>query len=192
MSRTHVILGICGHASGGKDTASDYLASEYGFVHISTSQLIRDYILQNKLGSPTRSLMNKVATKLRKQFGGDYLVRDAIEKNKSAFLVLSGLRSSDEAAAIKESNGFIINVDSSVKTRYQREKARGRIGDKISYSQFLQQEKKEEAPKNVYAPNVSSVIAKADFHVNNELEISNLYTQLDDILRQFKIFKKNS
>ena len=56
------ILILVGQAGSGKDTAADYICKKYGYKHISTADILRDYIKKNMLGDLTRQNMHKVAT----------------------------------------------------------------------------------------------------------------------------------
>ena len=159
-----IIFGLSGHPSGGKDTVAKYLVAHYGFKHISTGDGLRAYIRQHNLGELDRENMNKVVTELRKKFGNDFLVRDVLDNNSSDRLVLSGLRSSGEAKAIKTAGGILVAVDATMQTRYRRALARGRIGDEISFATFAAEQNKEEAEVESVGKGKIPVFKKLDLH----------------------------
>lgn len=185
--KTRVIIGIAGHPSGGKDTVARYLAEKYGFVHISTSDILRNYITVHKLGDLSRDNMNKVVTKLRKQFGTDFLVRDVLETNSEPKLVLSGLRSSGEAKAISAAGGILVAVDASLKVRYKRALQRGRIGENISFEEFVKEQEKEDNPSNPNAPSVAAVTSVAQEHIDNSSTRAHTYSQVDALMKRLNI-----
>lgn len=184
-----IIIGLAGHPSGGKDTVAKYLVDNYQFEHISTGDILRAYIKEHGLGDTDRINMNKVVTKLRKQFGSDFLMRDVLESNQSPRLVLSGLRSSGEAKAIKSAGGYLLAVDANLKTRYQRAIERGRIGDDISFDEFVREQEHEDNPSNPNAPSVASVTSVADEHIDNSTSLSHTYSQIDSFMKQRAITK---
>ncbi len=185
--KKRIIIGIAGHPSGGKDTVARYLVKKYGFVHISTSDILRSYMSEHKLGDLSRENMNKVVTQLRKKFGTDFLVRDVLETNQDAKLVLSGLRSSGEAKAITQAGGIIVAVDASLRVRYKRALKRGRIGENISFEQFVEEQEKEDSPTNPNAPSVASVTSVAQEHIDNSSTRLHTHTQVDALTKRLKI-----
>lgn len=179
-----VIIGLAGHPSGGKDTVARYLVSHYGFDHVSTGDSLRKYIRQNRLGNLDRENMNKIVTELRKKLGTDFLVREVLETNTSSRLVLSGLRSSGEAKAIKKAGGSLVAVDASLQARYHRALSRGRIGDDISFESFVKQQNKEDHPSDPNAPSVAAVTSIADDHIDNSTTRKHTFTQTDALMKR--------
>jgi dephospho-CoA kinase len=182
-----IIFGLSGHPSGGKDTVAKYLVAHYGFKHISTGDGLRAYIRQHNLGELDRENMNKVVTELRKKFGNDFLVRDVLDNNSSDRLVLSGLRSSGEAKAIKTAGGILVAVDATMQTRYRRALARGRIGDEISFATFAAEQNKEDSPTNPNAPSVAAVTSIADEHIDNSTTRAHTYAQVNNLMKRLNI-----
>ncbi len=185
--KNRIIIGIAGHPSGGKDTVARYLVKKYGFVHISTSDILRQYIQQHQLGDLSRENMNKVVTKLRQQFGTDFLVRDVLETNTDTKLVLSGLRSSGEAKAIVAEGGILVAVDASLQVRYKRALQRGRIGENISFDEFVKEQQKEDNPSNPNAPSVAAVTSVAQEHIDNSSTRAHTHSQVDALMKRLNI-----
>lgn len=184
-----IVLGLSGHPSGGKDTVAKYLVEKYGFEHISTGDSLRTYMQKNDLGEPDRENMNHIVTDLRQKFGTDFLVRDILETNNSPRLVLSGLRSSGEAKAIKKVGGYIVAVDASMHTRYNRALKRGRIGDNISFEKFAEEQRAEDNPSDPNAPSVAAVSSVADERIDNSTTLEHTYSQTDNIMKRLGVEK---
>jgi dephospho-CoA kinase len=184
-----IIFGLSGHPSGGKDTVAKYLVQHYGFVHISTGDSLRAYMRKHNLGSLDRENMNRVVTELRQKFGNDFLVRDVLETNTAPRLVLSGLRSSGEARAVKAAGGYLVAVDASMRTRYKRALARGRIGDEISFETFAEEQNIEDKPTDPNAPSVAAVTSIADESIDNSTTLDHTYAQVDNLMKRLKISK---
>src|SRR5688572_25799323 len=96
------IIGIAGTFASGKDTAADYLVKHYGFLHVSTGDLIREET--KRLGkSIHRDNLVGVANEMRTTKGGGVFVEMALEefrKSNAKGLVVSGIRHPGEVESI--------------------------------------------------------------------------------------------
>ncbi len=184
----HIIrIGVVGHPSSGKDTIASYLVDTHKFVHISTGDLARFYIAEHGLGEPDRQLVHDVCNFLRAEHGPDYLVRLGLQ-NDATRLVLSGLRAVPEAETLQAEGGKIIAVSTSLERAYERAKERGRVGDHVSFAEFkrLADEEAQAAAENVTVQNVNAVIARADYHLQNEGSLEALHRKVDEVLHEIE------
>lgn len=184
MRTSRFIIGLVGEPSGGKDTAAAYLVKKYNFAHVSTGDLVREYISKNHLGSPTRQNLKKAAIKLREQFGPDYLAVTALQSTNSDHIVISGLRTVSEVHSIQLHHGTILCVNANIKTRYMRAKDRGRIGEDIDFEAFKNIQLSEERGKGPSEQNVEAVISIADESIHNDGNLDELYLQIDDFMNR--------
>lgn len=175
-----IILGFVGPQSGGKDTVADYLCKKYGFVNISTGDMIRDCIRENNMGKPDRDKMQKVANEQRAKYGTDVFVRRAL-KNKSDRIAVTGIRAVGEAQGILNAGGDIISVDSPIEIRYERISSRGRVGDDVSFEKFKAQEDAEKNENDPTAQNIPGVMKMAKYHIDNIGTIMDLYKKADEL-----------
>ena len=189
MSTSQIIIGLVGEPSGGKDAAAMYLVEKYDFVHVSTGDLVRDYIRDNNLGNLSRKNLNRVATKLREQFGPDYLATTAMQNTKVNRVVISGLRTVAEVHSLQLNKAVILCVNANIKTRYKRAKLRGRIGEHIDFDTFKRIQKSEEKAQSPDEPNVDAVISIADESIQNDGTLDQLHTQIDEFMTRLN--KKN-
>jgi dephospho-CoA kinase len=145
------IIGIGGTNGSGKDTLSDILAGDYGWLFISSS---RDLIIPElkKRNLPIeREQMAALTAEWRRQVGTGAVVNKAVEKFQAASkqrklngLVISSLRHPWEADRIHELGGQIIWVDADPKVRYERIYNRGQgLKDQKTFQQFLAEEQAE-------------------------------------------------
>lgn len=176
-----IILGLTGHPSCGKDTIAEWFIEHRDFAHISTSDLLREYIQENNLGGIDRENMSAVGTRLRAEKGPDFLVKQALERNASAKLIISGIRALPEAEAIQRAGGKILVVTAPLEVRYERAKQRGRIGDDVSFEAFVAIEEKESSNSNPNAQNVNAIAAMADIVINNDKTLEDLYQTLESL-----------
>lgn len=181
--KERIIIGLVGHPSCGKDTVADYLASHHNFVHVSTSNLIREYIKENNLGEPTREKMLMVGNDLRRKNGPGILSVMSLAK-KANRLAVSGIRVIGEAETIKSAGGKIVCVTTPLESRYARAQARGRVGENITLEEFKQAEEKELVNPDIHAQNVNAVIAMADYVIENTGTLEDLYKKVDEVLPQ--------
>ncbi len=184
MKSKHIILGLIGQPSGGKDTVADYIVKKYEFVHVSTGDMLREYITKHNLGKTTRDVMQVVSTRLREQYGANYLVTQAIQHHPNKNIIISGLRNPAEAQEIHKAGGELLTVNSSLETRYVRAKSRGRVGDEIDFDTFCKQEKLEENNSDPNAQNLNAVLLMADEFIDNDDNLEALYTKVDAYMRR--------
>lgn len=184
MKTSRIIIGLVGEPSGGKDTAAAYLVKKYNFTHVSTGDLVREYISKNKLGSLSRQNLKKVAIKLREQFGPDYLASTALQSANSSHIVISGLRTVSEVHCIQLNHGTILCVNANIMTRYTRAKERGRIGEDIDFDTFKKIQLSEEKGEGPNEQNVEAVISIADESIQNDGSLDELYLQIDDFMNR--------
>jgi len=166
------LIGLVGFGSVGKDTVSRYLVDKFGFTHVSSGDLIRAYMTENKLGEQTRDALQKVINELREKNGGDYLVRIALE-NPSPRLVVSGLRAIPEVERIKKEGGIIIAVTAPIEKR---------ATDRISFEKFKAIEVQEMENQNLAAQNITAVLAMADITINNSGSRDHLFAEINRIM----------
>lgn len=143
------IIGLSGTFSSGKDTLAKFLVEKYGFVHISTSDIVRELSLE-EYGSTDRKYLQEISNSYREKFGNDYFAAEAYrrylklsDKEKGAGLIISGSRSVGEAEKIKSLGGELVFVDAPIKLRYERAKKRARDDEVKSFEDFQASEAKE-------------------------------------------------
>lgn len=189
MKSKHIILGLIGQPSGGKDTVAEYIVKKYHFIHVSTGDMLREYITKHNLGETTRDVMQVVSTRLREQYGADYLVTQAIQLHPEKNIIVSGLRNPAEAQEIHKAGGELLTVNSSLETRYVRAKSRGRVGDEVDFNTFVSQEKLEENNSDPNAQNLNAVLQMADEFIDNDDNLEALYAKVDAYMK--RLIKKS-
>jgi len=173
-------IAIVGQAGSGKDTAANYIAKKYKFKHISTADILRDYIISHNLGNLTRENMSKNIEILRKEKGNDVLVKMALENNPKGNIVLSALRHPDESKLVISNGGILIDVYADLDSRYDRNLARHREGDEIKISDFKKIEKRENSGSGF---DISKVEKQAKYRVENNGSYDDFYAQIDLIMK---------
>jgi len=186
-----VIIGVVGGACCGKDTVADILVDRFGFIKISTSELVRSELLAKGLDG-TRENQLKFANQRRKKHGGSYFLREALslamQNHQLCDLVISDLYCVAEATHLRKIGGRIIAVEcSDIEKRFQRLKARhsGRR-DEMTFDEFSERVNAENSGTNDSEPNVKMVLQLSDFEIANEFDQDALIEQTEQAIAQFK------
>ena len=186
MQDNFLKIGLVGFGSVGKDTVARYLSDKHQFTHISSGDLVRDYIRKNNLGELTRENLQKVANELRSKNGADYLTVLSLttftENKNGEKLVISGLRAIPEVTKLKEEGGKIIAVVAPVETRYAWATRRGGATDHVTFEQFKATEEKEAAGNQKEQQNIKAVLELADITIINDGSRDDLYRKIDEAL----------
>jgi dephospho-CoA kinase len=178
-------LAFVGPPAVGKDAVSAYVEEKYSLEHISSSDLVRKHITLNNLGGLDRPNMQMVANKLRKEQGGDILVRIAMEKAGDDVIV-SGLRAIDEIKTFKKMGGTVITISAPFERRYELAKLRNRIGDGVSLEEFRRIETDEKVNIDKNGQNVDEVVKMADIEIVNDGTLEDLYRKCDEVIKSLR------
>ena len=135
------LIGLSGTFAAGKDTVSHVLERDFGYTHVSTSEIVRAKALELH-NSIERPILQETATELRRVLGAGALVLEGLKHERP--LIISGLRSLGEAKAIKNAGGVLLFVDAPIEVRYARMRARDRDAEtELTLEQFAANEQKE-------------------------------------------------
>lgn len=173
------IIGLAGTLASGKDTIGHFLADQYGYFHVSTSDMIR---LEKKrvYGDSPEALLvrgDPFANHLRQTRGPGILVdlvNEEYQRVKSEYpggFVASGVRSIGEVESIHNLGGLVVFVDADTKTRYERSILRSRdsLDKQLSFDEFVASEGRElpENSNDKTIQNLPAVRKLADIYVEN-------------------------
>lgn len=178
-----MIIGTAGTFGAGKDEVSRYLEQK-GFQHISTSNLLREKVLEMGLETSFSNLFT-FSNKLSSELGDDFLARWSLEKVTNNKVVISGLRKPGEIDLLKSKNGFrLIFVDAPVEVRFARIKSRKREGEEeLTLEQFRQKEALE-LRGDTGVQNILYCKEKADYIIDNSNSLDDLHRKIDLIMEE--------
>ncbi|MDO4773860.1 MAG: AAA family ATPase [Candidatus Saccharibacteria bacterium] len=129
------IIGISGLQCSGKDFAAEYIAREYGYLHISTGDILRARAKELGLDMSRRSLQ-ALGYQLRKENDGrDPLLLEALS-SLSGNTVLTGIRTLDAARSIIDAPGRLLYIEAPLEVRFERSVSRARV-DHVSMDEFI-------------------------------------------------------
>lgn len=181
-----MILGITGTFGAGKGTIVDYLIRTKGFAHFSVREYLNTKLAeQKKIFSRENmvELANSLRTKNEASFIVDELYKEALIKGGNC--IIESLRNSEEVISLRKKGQFyLFSVDAKPKVRYERIVKRASSTDKVTYKEFLNQEKKELKSKNKFSQNIQKCMEMADYKFDNDGSFDELYQQVDRALEK--------
>lgn len=182
------IIGLAGSFASGKDTLAHYLADNFGYLHISTGDMLREET-QKLYGTIERPILHKHAEELRYKEGAGVLVEKALQayeaqKDKCQGVVITGLRSLGEAKAISVAGGFLVFVDAPTEVRYQRMISRNRDNEtKLTLEEFAQNEQQEWHQGDGDADfNLMGIKKMADIEIDNTKDTQTFLSESINLL----------
>ncbi|MBN1168486.1 AAA family ATPase [Candidatus Woesebacteria bacterium] len=181
-----IVIGITGTNGSGKGTVVERLVDKWGFGHQSAREVIAKEIKARGL-TVTRNNLNKVSTELRTNFGPDVFAQRMLKdaKQQGGKQVLESLRSPAEVEYLRKKTNFIlVAVDADMRKRYKRIKKRGSSTDNETYESFVEKDKREMESDDPNRHNNSACIKQADFTIENNGTLNELYDQVDKVMKQ--------
>ncbi|HLD60904.1 MAG TPA: AAA family ATPase [Patescibacteria group bacterium] len=178
-----IILGLIGEMASGKSTVTQYLKEKHNAVTFRFSDVLRD-ILNRLHIENTRANLQTLSTVLRQNFSEDILSKvlaaDA-EAAEQPFIITEGIRRPSDITYLQELPGFhLIALNADERIRYERLIARRENTDdpNKSWTEFKTEGQQESEQK------IKEVAAAAEFVVDNNGTIEQLYKQIDAIVER--------
>jgi len=176
-----LIIGVTGRIGSGKTTLSAYIQKRYNFQKLSFVDKILIPELRKRKKSVNRKNLQQVGREFYLKYGDIRLTELLLEGiNPAGRWIIDDIRYPTTADFIKAkfpNNFWIVGVKTDVQIRFQRVLARGEEG-KISYEDFL---KMDSAPTEAQ---IEKVLSKADYVIENNQTLSELYQQCDKIVKE--------
>ena len=162
-----MIIGLTGLNASGKGTVARFL-TERGFTYFSLSDVIRD-VLAERGEPPTRENMIRTGNELRREGGAGALAAGVLRKIDPAHnTVVDSIRNPTEVEVLREHVDFsLVEVSASEAARFERLRARGRVGDPDDLETFRVLEARELAG-DASAQQLLATAELADLHVAND------------------------
>ena len=176
-----IILGLVGPIASGKGEIKKYLMMNYGSSDHRFSEILRDILKRLNL-EITRENNQKTSLMLRQTFGEDILAKvitaDAVN-DPHELVVLDGVRRLTDITYLNKLQDFyLISVDADQKSRFARVQSRKEnAGDATkTYETFLTEEKNEAELE------IPTVMATAQYKIDNNGSVAELYQKIDQIM----------
>jgi len=183
MKEKKLIIGITGTNGAGKGTVVDYLVNKKIFLHFSASGLITQEIIKRNL-PVNRDNMIIVGNDLRAKNGAGYIAEELIRRASSnnSNSIIESIRTLGEVDKLRERGGMLLAVDADQKLRYKRIVLRGEEKDKVSFEQFVAQEKKEMESDDPNKQNLQACKKVADYLIENNGTLEELNKEIEKLL----------
>jgi dephospho-CoA kinase len=180
-----IVLGFVGKLASGKAVCQKYISDKQNAGSAKFSTSLRDIL--NRLYLPiSRKNMQNLSLDLRTRFGGDILAKviaEDVKNNPHEIVVIDGVRRLNDISSLKDLPNFhLISIDANPEIRYERMKLRNENeGDADKTFAEFEEDNKREAELQI-----PEVMAVANFHLDNDSTIEQLYTQVDKILEEIQ------
>lgn len=189
-----LLLAIAGPPGSGKTSISRELEQEYGFVHISGSDIIKQShaLLDPETRPPLDTRADITAyQKLWKEREGLDAVGAAVLRimenaGEKARVCYDGPRNKFDAQRIKQSHGIIVALHCDVRERHKRFIQRSNNSD-LTLEQFKNDEKDEYASADPLGLHLTEVMRSADIQLNSSHPLPEIISTLKMSLQQIGI-----
>ncbi|MDH4330502.1 MAG: AAA family ATPase [Candidatus Moranbacteria bacterium] len=180
-----IVLGITGEIAGGKGTITAYLEDKHGASSAKFSSALRDVAKRMHL-EENRENLQKISTMFRENFNGNILsevIYEDVKEMKSEIIVIDGVRRMADIEFLKRLPGFrLIYTDASMENRFERITQRGENADDNTktFEDFKKDHEREAELQ------IKGLKNEADFVVDNNGTLKELYDQIDKIIKGLK------
>jgi dephospho-CoA kinase len=170
---------IIGMPGSGKDEFA-LIAREMGIEVVNMGDVVRDFT--SSIGVSI-SMSGEIASKERRDHGMDIWAKRTIERIKSKFVVVEGVRNIEEIYRFRKDMeiGLVVGISSGRDNRYSRLLKRGREDDPRNTEEFTVREKRE------LSWGIGEVIATADRYICNDSTIEVFRERVREFLREHTI-----
>lgn len=179
------IIGITGTTGAGKGCVVDYLVKNRGFKHYSVREFLIEQMRENNLEINATNMAD-FANKLREENGPSFIVEQLfnIAKENKEDAIIESIRNIFEVESLSKKENFVLlAVQAKINLRYQRILKRNSELDNVSFEEFEQMDKKQESSNNKNEQSINSCIKKANFYIENNSSLEELYKNIDEILK---------
>ena len=186
-----MIIGLTGTLGAGKSSVADILKKK-GFAYYSCSDYLRKELKRKKIKENIPNLA-KLGNEIRKEYGAGEIPRRLLAMIKEKKFIVDSLRHPGEIDVLMERDDFfLVAVDAPIKLRYERVQKRKRAGDRISFEEFRDNEKKQMEGKGADIQ-LGKCIRMSKRIIINDSNIDDLNKKVDKLINDIeKIAVKNS
>lgn len=177
------IIGLAGEIASGKGTAAEYIRNVYGGRVYRFSGMLRD-LAERLYLEENRDNLQKMSTAVREYFGQDILCKtiyEDVKRDDGRYIVIDGVRRFQDVEKLKNLEEFsLVYIKADMEKRYQRITKRGENADDNSKTlEEFKKDNQKEAEKQI-----QELEKEADFVIDNNGSLEDLYRQIDDILKK--------
>lgn len=180
-----IILGFAGEIASGKGTAAKYLIEKYGSGYFQFSTILRDLLKRLHI-EESRENTQKISTVLRQNFGEDILsktISGDVASDSHGIIAVDGVRRLSDIKYLRTMQGFrLVYIEADIRKRFDRIVSHGEnVDDRNKTFEEFEKDNAGEAESQI-----KGLKAHADFVVDNNGTVEQLYGQIDGIVGKCK------
>ncbi len=162
-----MIIGLTGKYAAGKGTVAETLEAR-GFRYHSLSDILREELRARGL-EESRERLLAVGNELRRAGGPGALAERLVRRiSDGGDHIVDSIRNPAEVLVLREAPAFhLLSIDAAPRVRFERLRARDRIGDPTTWESFQALEAKETASDDPTTQQLAATIALSDRVVDN-------------------------
>jgi len=183
-----VAVATVGPIGSGKDTAIEYISKKYGIPMISMGKIAVDIACYEGI-EPTRNNLHMITERFVRSYGPEFFSKEVFRRttiHEWGSVAIAGLRYPRDVATLRglfrKLTVVYVKTDKP-EVRFERLKQRNEPRDPKTFEEFMDQDKKE---INMF--NLEETFEMADFVVENNGTLEELYQKIDALI--CKIFVK--
>ena len=185
--KEQICIGLTGRMASGKGEAIRILI-HYGFHEISLSDIVRDEA-EKEGKEVTRSQMQDIGDRLRRQGGAGVLgrrVREKIESSPVTRWVIDGIRNPAEIGELKKLECFyLVGIEADIPVILARLRKRGRTTDRIKTDELLKALEREwGVGEPAEGQQVGACMALSDILIANNSSIKTFEKKIRSVLNE--------
>ena len=181
------MIGLTGKYAAGKGTVAEVLKGR-GFSYHSCSDVLREELAARAV-TESREALLALGNELRRAGGPGELARRLTPRLKDGGdHIVDSIRNPAEVEALRELAGFVLLVvDAAPEVRFQRLRARARIGDPETFEAFHALEQRELVSDDPTTQQLNATIALADHALMNDGPLEELEQAVEDLLAKLSV-----
>lgn len=175
-----MIYGLTGLIGSGKGTVCR-IFEEHGYIVLSLSDVLRDYLIQRGM-QVTRDNLTNIAKELRDRHGKGVLAVKLIEKmDREKDYVIDSFRHPQEVKIFRQfyPDFKLIEVKVDIMERLNRIIKRNRENDPKTLDELQEQERKENLERN---QELNNTITMADLIIENNKNLNELHVVVERLI----------
>ncbi|MGM0575631.1 MAG: AAA family ATPase [Myxococcota bacterium] len=177
-----MIIGLTGKFAAGKGTVAEVLR-ERGFAYHSLSDILREELTARGVAESRRALL-ELGNELRRAGGPGVLaarLRDRLRDGRDH--IVDSIRNPAEVRELRRLEGFtLVAVTAAPEVRFERLRARGRVGDPTTWEEFVELERRETDSDDPTTQQLAATLALADRSLPNDGDVEALRASVEDLV----------
>lgn len=179
-----MIVGLTGKFAAGKGTVAERLMA-LGYRYHSLSDILREELAARGVAEG-RDALREIGNELRQAGGPGALARRLLDRlSDGGNHIVDSIRNPAEVVELRHVAGFVLlAIDAPARVRFERLRARDRIGDPETWEAFQEMEAAELQSDDPTTQQLLATLALADHELQNGGPLPELEARLGDLLKR--------